>query len=58
MRVRDMLIACQSVADEHRVGFVGIESAIGLVGNLERSKHAPAIERQSFVASKDQTIAR
>ena len=37
MDVGDMLVAGQRVADQHRVGRVGVERAVGLVGDLERA---------------------
>ena len=33
MAIGDMLVAGQRMADQHRVGFVGVERAIGLVGD-------------------------
>jgi hypothetical protein len=34
MNIRHMLVARQRVADEHRIGLVGIERAVGFVGQV------------------------
>src|ERR1700722_2652893 len=52
MDVGDMLIEGQCMADQNRIGAVGIEFAIGLVGNLERAEIDAAIERQGLVRAE------
>jgi hypothetical protein len=52
MRVEDMLVARQRVADQDRVGPVGVELAIGLVGDLERCEIDAAIELQRLIGAK------
>ena len=52
MPIGDMLIKRQRMADQNRVGTVGIEFAIGLVGDLERRKIDAAIERQRLVGAE------
>ena len=49
MHVGDVLIAGQRMADQNGVGTVGVEFAIGLVGDLERREIDAAIERQRLV---------
>ena len=44
MNICDMLVAGQSVADQDRVGALGIERAVGLVGDGERAQLLRAIE--------------
>ena len=52
MHVGDMLIAGQRMADQNGVGAVGIELAIGLVGDLERREIDAAIELQRLVGAE------
>ena len=52
MHVGDMLIAGQRMADQNGVGAVGIEFAIGLVGDLERREIDAAIELQRLVGAE------
>ena len=52
MPIGDMLIGGQRMADQNRVGAVGVEFAIGLVGDLERRKIDAAIERQRLVGAE------
>ena len=47
-----MLIAGQRMADQNGVGAVGIEFAIGLVGDLERREIDAAIEPQRLVGAE------
>ena len=49
MHIGDMLIAGQRMADQDGVGAVGIEFAIGLIGDLERRQIDAAIELQRLV---------
>ena len=46
MRVGDVLVAGQRMADQDRVRPVGVERAIGLVGDRERPEIDAAIEPQ------------
>jgi hypothetical protein len=52
MDVGDMLIAGQRVEDQNRVGSVGVELAIGLIGDLERLKIDAAIEPQRLIGAE------
>ena len=52
MHIGDMLIAGQRMADQNGVGAVGIELAIGLVGDLERRKIDAAIELQRLIRAE------
>jgi hypothetical protein len=58
MIVRNMLIAGQRMADQQRVGFIGVERAIGLIRNLERRQRDAAIEHQRLVRPKTHKEAR
>ena len=49
VHIGDMLVAGQRMADQDGVGAVGIELAIGLVGDLERREIDAAIELQRLV---------
>ena len=49
MHVVDMLVAGQRMADQDRVGAIGVEFAIGLVGDLERREIDAAIELQRLI---------
>ena len=53
-----MLVAGQRVADEDGVGFVGVERAVGLVGDLQMVDPVPGIEQQRLVRAKAQHLAR
>ena len=52
MHIGDMLIAGQRMADQNGVGAIGIEVAIGLVGDLERREIDAAIELQRLVRAE------
>ena len=52
MHIGDMLIAGQRMADQNGVGAIGVEFAIGLVGDLERLKIDAAIERQRLIRAE------
>ena len=52
MHIGDMLVAGQRMTDQDRIGFVGVELAIGLVGNAERRQRNTAIEMQRLVGTK------
>ena len=52
MDVGDMLIAGQRMADQDGVGALGIELAIGLIGDLERREIDAAIELQRLVGAE------
>jgi hypothetical protein len=49
MRFGDELVTGQRMADQDRVGFVGVQHAIGLVGDRERAQRDAAVEVQFFV---------
>ena len=52
MHIGDVLVAGQRMADQHRVGAIGVELAIGLVGDLERGEIDAAIEPQRLVGAE------
>jgi hypothetical protein len=52
VHIGDMLVAGQRMADQDRVGAVRVELAIGLVGDLERRKIDPAVERQRLIGTE------
>ena len=58
MAACDVLVAGQRVADEDGVGSVGVERAIGLVGNLQVVDLAAGIEPERLVRAKTQYLAR
>ena len=47
-----MLIAGQRMADQNGVGALGIQFAVGLIGDLERREIDAAIEPQRLVGAK------
>ncbi len=47
---RHVLIAGERMANQHRVGALGVERAVSLVGDLERAKRNAGIEFQRFVS--------
>ena len=52
MDVGDMLVAGQRVADQDGVGALGVERAVGLVGDLERREVDAGIELQRLVRAE------
>jgi hypothetical protein len=48
-----MLVAGQRMADKHEVRLVGVERAVGLVGDGKRRELVPAVERQRIVEMRD-----
>ena len=52
MGVEHMLIAGERMADQHGVGALGIERAVGLVGDLEGAKVNAGIEPQRLVGAE------
>ena len=52
MRIVDMLIAGQRMADQNGVGTIRVQFAIGLVGDLERRQIDAAIELQRLVRAE------
>ncbi|MFK4491274.1 hypothetical protein ABIA45_006352 [Bradyrhizobium sp. USDA 336] len=52
MDVGDMLVAGQRMTDQHGVGAIGVELAIGLVGDLERGEIDAAIEPQRLLSAE------
>ena len=51
-----MLIAGQRMADQNRVGAIGVELAIGLVGDLERGEIDAAVEPQRLVGAEQRDL--
>ena len=49
MHIGDMLIEGQRVANQYGVGAIGVQFAIGLIGDLERREIDAAIELQRLV---------
>ncbi len=49
MRIGDVLIERQRVADQDHVGAIGVQFAIGLIGDLERREIDAAIELQRLI---------
>ena len=58
MRVGDMLVARQRVADQDGVRAFGVEFAIGLVGDLERRQRNAAIELQRLIGAERHHLRR
>ena len=52
MNIEDVLVAGQRMADQNGVGAVGVEFAIGLIGDLERREVDAAIKPQRLVGAK------
>ena len=52
MHVGDVLVAGERVADQDGVRALGIELAVGLIGDLKRRKIDAGIEPQRLVASE------
>ena len=52
MEVGNVLIAGKGVTDQNGVAVLGIERAVGLVGDLERSQIDAGIERQRLVRAE------
>ena len=53
MRIGDVLVAGQRVADQDGVGALRVERAVGLIGDRERAEIDPAVEPQRLVARAD-----
>ena len=49
MDVGDVLVAGEGVADQHRVAALGVERAVGLIGDLERGEIDAGIEPKRLV---------
>ena len=49
MHIGDVLIQRQRMADQNGVGAVGVQFAIGLIGDLERCEIDAAIELQRLI---------
>ena len=52
MGVGDVLIAGERMADQHGVAALGIERAVGLIGDLERARSMPASSRNGSCGAK------
>ena len=53
MDVGDMLVAGERMTDEHEVRLVGVERAVGLIGDGEGREFLPAVERKRIVKMRD-----
>ena len=60
MLARHVLVAGERVADQHRIGALGVERSIGLVGDLEWRKLHAGIELERLVGPEahDKRVAR
>ena len=60
MLARHVLVAGERVADQHRIGALGIERAVGLVGDLERRELDAGVELERLVGAEigDGRVAR
>jgi hypothetical protein len=56
MHIGDMLIAGQRMADQNGIGAVGVEFAVGLVGNLEWGEIDASIQRQWLVRAEQRHL--
>ena len=56
MHIGDMLIAGQRMADQDGVGAIGVEFAIGLIGDLERREIDAAIEPQRLIGAEQRDL--
>ena len=56
MNIGDVLVAGERVADQHRVGAVGIQCAVGLVGDLKRREVDAGVEPQRLVRTKTNDV--
>ena len=52
MIVDGVLIAGQRMANQHRIAAIGIERAIGLIGDLQRGKIDAGVQVQRIVRGK------
>jgi hypothetical protein len=52
MTAGHVLVAGQRMADQHRVGAIGVQPTIGLIGDVERGEHAAIVERQPLAFGK------
>jgi hypothetical protein len=55
---RDVLITRQGMADQDGVRFVGVQLAVGFVGNRERGDVAAAVQAEGFAGREadDETL--
>ena len=51
MGAGDMLVAGQRMADQDRVAAVGVQRAIGFIGDVDRRQRAAAVERAAGPAA-------
>ena len=60
MIIGDMLIAGQRMTDEDRVGFRGVERAVGLIGDRQGAQRAARVELERAVGAEmhDQAMRR
>ncbi len=49
---RHMMVAGERVADQHRIGALGVERAVGLVGDLERRELDAGVELERTVGAE------
>ena len=48
-----MLVAGERMTDEHEVRLVGVERAVGLIGDGKGRERLPAVERKRIVKMRD-----
>ena len=55
-----MLVAGERMADQHRIGALGVERAVSLVGDLIGAEFDPGVELERLVDAKmsDQRVVR
>ena len=51
------LVAGERMTDKHGVGFLGVETAVGLIGHCERSQRRAAIKHQWSIAAELDAVA-
>ena len=54
--IGDMLVAGERVADQHRVGAIGVQRAVGLIGDLKRRQVDAGVEPKRLVRTKTNDV--
>ena len=57
MQVGHVLVAGERMADQHGIGALGIERAVGLVGDLERRELDAGIELERLVGPETRRVS-